>query len=169
MVTITVNSKQVTDQLNKLVAALKDPSPAFRDIADLELAQTKSRFLRQVDPDGKKWAEPFTIRRGGPGAVNTQYNNPWAYVKASNYHAAPPGYRFFDSSRGDKILRDTSTLFNSISRAYGKDYAVVGTNVEYAKKHQYGEGVKERPFLGINKTTIENVRSIFLKYMEGLK
>lgn len=160
MVEIKVELKKLVERLRSLEKQLVDMTPIFKDIADIELSETKLRYIEEVDPDHRKWAKPFTLRRGGPGQVNTAYDNPWAYVVASNYQAAPPGFHFFDSGSGDKILRDTSTMFNSIGRAYGKDFAAVGTNLEYAKKHQYGEGVKKREFLGINKKTIENIDQI---------
>lgn len=156
----------ITKKLNHLASKIEDMTPAFKDIADYEFTQTKLRFNNEEDPEGKKWPNPFTIRRDGAGS-RAQGGNPWGYVVKSNYHAAPPGYHFFDSSRGDKILRDTSTLFNSIGRAYGKNYAIVGTNVEYARKHQEGIGVKQRMFLGINKKTLENVNKTIKFYLMG--
>ena len=42
--------------------------------------------------------------------------------------------------RGDKILRDTGRLANSISASNDGNSAKVGTNVEYAAYHQYGTG-----------------------------
>lgn len=143
-------------------------TPAFKDIADYEWAATKLRYTKETDPDGKKWPDPFTIRRDAEGGRNTDFNNPWGYVVASNYHAAPQGYHFFSRARGDKIMRDTGTLFASIGRAYGKDYAVVGTNIEYARKNQTGTGgVKARPFLGINNKTLTNVRKVVGFYLGG--
>lgn len=143
-------------------------SPAFKDIADYEWSQTRLRYTKETDPQGNKWAKPFTIRRNGDGGTNTQFNNPWGYVVASNYKAAPPGFHFFDPGRGDKIMRDTGTLFNSIGRAYGKDFAIVGTNIEYAKENQNGtNGKTARPFLGINNKTLSNVKKVVRFYLGG--
>lgn len=167
MASITIDDKRVIKALKNLAKSLDDMTPFFKDVADLELSRTKVSYLKEVGPDGKKWDEPFTLRRGGPGQVNTSFEDPWRYVVASNYHAAPPGFRFFDRASGDKVLRDTGTMFNSISRAYSKTYAVVGTNVEYAKKHQYGDGVKQRAFLGINQQTIDDINKLIKEYLEG--
>lgn len=163
MASITINAKKLKKDLAELTRRLEDATPAFAEIADLELSQTKQRFLKQVDPQGKKWPEPFTIRRDGGGGRAQGLGDPWGYVIASNYYAAPPGWHFFDPGRGDKILRDTGTLFNSISRAYGKNFALVGTNVEYAKKLQDGKF----QFLGINKKTEENIRRTLTSYLTG--
>ena len=161
-------TEDISKKIGILSLKLRDMTPFFRDLADAELSSTKFRYIAEEDPQGKRWPDPFTVRRdGGNARRSQQFRNPWGYVVASNYHAAPPGYHFFSSSRGDKIMRDTGTLFSSIGRAYGKDYAIVGTNVEYAEKNQNGEGVKKREFLGINKKTFENVQNLITFYLGG--
>ena len=176
MAKITITSKKLLSQLKKLTDSLSDATPAFRDIADLELSQTLLRYRSEVDPDGNEWEDPHTIRRGqGPetGSGKRTKTSGWTreeameYFKDSNFHAAPPGYRFFDKSIGDKVLRDTGTMMLSIGRAYGKDFALVGTNLEYAQKHQDGDGVKKREFLGINDKTEENVLRVIKSYLLG--
>ena len=147
-------------------AKLSDMTEVYKRIANLELSETKKRFVKEEGPDGEKWPEPFTLRRDGTGTGINQYPNPWAYVVASNYHATPPGYRWW--ARPDKILRDTGTLFNSFGIAYGRDYAIVGTNLEYARKHQDGIGVQQRRMLGINKRTEDNVRKAIIDYIGSI-
>lgn len=179
----------ISKSLNELSKKLVDMSPVFKALADLELSQTKLRFIDEKDPEGKKWPEPFTLRRDPTGAAaRTSFRNrvrrqlqkdyqrkvsnaeaashidPWNYVKASNYHAAPPGFRFFDKSVGDKALRDTGLLLKSIGRAYSKNFAVVGTNTEYAKKLNDGRF----PFLGLNQKTVENVENVTTQYLKRL-
>lgn len=168
---VSIN-ENVGKELQRLSKSLADMSPAFKDIADYEWGQTRLRYKKEIDPDGKKWPDSFTIRRGtGPetGSGRFAKTTGWDYVKASNYHATPPGYRFFDASKGDKILRDTGTMFNSIGRAYGKDFALVGTNLKYARNHQEGIGVKQRTFLGLNKKSLENIRKTVTSYLIGAK
>lgn len=176
MASITINMNKVVGALKELESRLLDATPAFRDIADLELSQTLLRFKKEVDPNNKKWPIPHTIRRGtGPetGSGSRTKTSGWTpseameYFVNSNFHAAPPGWRLFSRSQGDKILRDTGTLMNSIGRAYGKNYAIVGTNLEYAPKHQDGDGVKRRQFLGINKKTEQNVLDVVRSYLNG--
>lgn len=167
MASITLDDKNLKKKLATLIKKMADATPAFRDIADLEWAQTRFRYIKEVDPEGSPWPVPFTVRRDGGVASRAQGKDPWAYVIASNYHAAPPGYHFFDSARGDKILRDTGTLFNSIGRDFGPTFAIVGTNMEYAEKNQNGDGVKKRAFLGINRKTEQNVRQVLTSYLSG--
>lgn len=175
MIGITIDDKRINKLLLEASRALGDMTPAFQDIADLELKDTELRFLDQKAPDGTKWEDPFTIRSGtgpetGSGARTLRSPWPassaWSYVVASNYHATPPGWRFWSKSQGDKVLRDTGTLFNSIGRAFGPSWAVVGTNVEYARKHQEGLGVKRRVIFGITKNTLDNVESSILRFWD---
>ena len=168
MADIEVSSDKIVKALDKLVDKMADMTPAFKDIADYELAQTKLRFIKERDPDGNEWETPFTIRRDGGGGRDTTFNDPWEYVIASNYKAAPPGFHFFDKGRDDKILRDTGNLFNSLSRAYGPGYAIVGTNVSYADDNQFGLGnTKARPFLGLNRQSVQNVEKVIKFYLMG--
>lgn len=160
-------TENISKKLGKLKASISDMTPAFKDIADHEWSATKLRYIGEKDPEGNKWEKPFTVRRDGGGTRSQKFRDPWPYVVASNYHAAPPGWHFFDAGRGDKILRDTGVLFNSIGRAYGKDFAIVGTNVEYGRKHQEGIGVKKREFLGINQKTLDNVKRVVDFYLAG--
>lgn len=163
---VTFNFGKLSVVLDKLDSGLKNLRPIMKNISELELADTKLRFINEEDPEGKKWEDPFTIRRDGSGTNINEYPNPWDYVVASNYHATPPGYRWW--KRPDKILRDTGTLFNSITNSYGDNYAIVGTNLEYAQKHQGGFGVKKRKFIGPSKKTEDNIHKAVNAYLRGL-
>lgn len=90
--------------------------------------------------------------------------------------------------KGGKILIDTAVMFNSIGRRFSKYFALVGTNIKYAKYHQdggvynvpahtrksstgkiysvrsYDLNTPQRAFLGINKKTIENVTAVINKF-----
>lgn len=141
---------------------LKNMAPVFKAIADLELSQTKLRFIKEQDPDGKKWPDPITIRRDAGGSQLSQAEA-WDYFKSANYQALPRGWHFF--RRGsDKVLRDTGVLFNSIQRGYTDTYAIVGTNTTYGKTLQEGRF----PFLGVNKKTEDNIIFVFNKFLGGL-
>lgn len=172
MATIKIKDN-ISKNLKYLENKIQEMTPVFKDIADLELSQTKLRFNDEKDPSGKKWPEPNTIRRGkgketGSGKRSNKSTwtraEAWDYVEASNHHATPPKWRFFDKSRGDKALRDTGMLFKSIGRFYSKNSAIVGTNTSYAEKLQDGRF----PFLGINQKTIDNVNEVISSYLKRL-
>lgn len=170
MASVKIDISEVVRDLERLSDGLSDMTPLFKEIAVLEQGETLMRFRSQKDPDGKPWSDPITIRRDGGGSRDGRFTreNAWNYVLKSNFHAVPPGWHWFDRSRGDKVLQDTGTLRNSIGIAYGSDYAIVGSNLEYAEKHQKGIGVKKRAFLGINDRSLENIEEALASYVEGL-
>lgn len=166
MASVVFDISDLLKKTDNMVKNLGDMSSLFRAISELELSQTKLRFRAEKDPSGKLWPDPVTIRRDGGGRREGGFSREqsWNYVLKSNFHATPPGWHFFDRSRGDRALRDTSNLFNSLGSSWGKDYAVVGTNVEYADKLQSGRF----PFLGINDRTRKNVNDALGSFMKGL-
>lgn len=64
---------------------------------------------------------------------------------------APDGSRWWPSAaarkRGGQTLRDSNRLYRSITTRSGRGYAEAGTNVVYARVHQFGmnEPVNVRP------------------------
>ena len=159
---VTIKYDKRLANLGNGVKKLKSMAPVWKAIGDLELSQTKLRFVKEVDPEGNKWPDPITIRKDAGGSTSS-HEEAWAYAKASNFHALPNGWHFF--RRGsDKVLRDTGILFNSIQRAYTDTYAIVGTNIKYGRKLQEGRF----PFLGINKKTEDNIIFVLNKFLGGL-
>ena len=159
--------RDATKKLDKISMGLVDMTQLFKNISDLEVMNTRLRYIDEVDPDGKKWPDPITIRRdaqGGEGRGQFTGEQSWNYVLKSRFHAVPPGWHWFDKQRGDKIMRDTGNLFNSLGIAYGKDYAMVGTNVEYAQGLQDGRF----PFLGANEKTVTNINTAVDAFVKGL-
>lgn len=177
-VVLNTNVKELAKKLGTMTKKLENMTPAFKDIADLELMETKLRYKKEIAPDGTPWPVPFTIRRGeytetGSGARTKTSAwskvDAWKYVVASRYHATPPGWRFFNEAFGDKILMDTGLLFKSLGRAFGKNYAIVGSNRSYSKAVQDGSGRrKARPYLGINQQTYNNVETVMKSYIKGV-
>lgn len=172
MAAITI-TETITKGLKDLSKRLEDMTPAFKRIADYEWASTKLRYKEALDPDMKEWPDPITIRRGagpesgsGKRTKRTGWSqaDAWKYSVAARFHATAPGYHFFDPFK-DRPMIDTGSLFASIGRAYGKDYAIVGTNKEYATKLQNGRF----PFLGVNDKTVDNVKKVAKFYLMGAK
>lgn len=153
---------KIIGKLKKLSGNLSDMTDFYREVSQLELSNTLLRFREEKAPDGTKWRDPITLRRSGGGSASSK-EQAWGYWKASNFHAILPGWRFFSRAQGDKVLRDTGVLNQSIQRVSGKDYAEVGTNVQYGK-HVQNLGF---PFLGISKQTEKNVVKVFMDYMRN--
>ena len=63
-----------------------------------------------------------------------------------------------------KILQDTGILRTSIMPSADKNTARVGTNIIYASKHQFGEGVPKREFLWLSKEARERIIENYWKW-----
>lgn len=108
----------VTGDWSKLEKALREldklGSPAVTNVAAKNVAvamatEVQLTFRKEQTPDGDKWSPiKGSKRRKGKG------------------------------KRGNKILRDTGRLANSITGTSSGDTVMVGTNVEYAPYHQFG-------------------------------
>jgi phage gpG-like protein len=71
--------------------------------------------------------------------------------------------------RGDKILQDTGTLKNSIAAVSNNRGAEVGTNIIYAKAHQFGKGrIPQRTFLFLSKEAQNRILDRFILDMRDL-
>jgi len=123
--------------------------------------------------------------------VKEAYYKSYTYEKSGNYEDAIKalqlitrdrprlvvlGRAFTDSERGaalvnairtNQTLTDTRKLRNSIDFALdGQEAVEIGTNIEYASGHQFGEetgggGLPARPFLGFDSEDEERIREIF--------
>lgn len=108
----------VTGDWSKLEKALREldklGSPAITNVAAKNVAvamttEVQLTFRKEQSPDGDKWAP----------------------IKGGNRRKGK-------GKRGNKILRDTGRLANSITGKSAGHDVIVGTNVEYAPHHQFG-------------------------------
>ena len=88
-----------------------DLSPAMETIAGVLVDNIEEAFQKEQAPGGQAWhpLSDTTIRRRDKAGY-------W------------PGQK----------LQQTGRLASSITSAFGKDYAIAGTNVIYAGTHQFG-------------------------------
>ena len=65
MIEVKMNSERVQRAIDRLVANVKNPRPAFNEIGEHLIASTRARFDTGTDPDGNKWAanSPVTLAR----------------------------------------------------------------------------------------------------------
>lgn len=151
----------ITGDFAKLEKALMELGalgrPAIVQVAAANIGQA---FVTEVQLGFRKAVDP--------------YGNPWAPL-------AKKRKRQGKKKRGDKILRDTGRLANSINVSSDGNSAKVGTNVEYAAYHQYGTGghkastrvqavdksgrFKEKDAFGKRKTGIVGIK--LLEFKEG--
>jgi|SRR6056297_1880325 len=84
--------------------------------------ETIHRFKNKTDPDGKAWQE------------------------------LSPSYRESKPKNKDRILILEGTMFESLHYIIRSDGFLYGAGDWKAPKHQYGEGVPKREFIGFSKT-----------------
>jgi phage virion morphogenesis protein len=138
IVSLTYNDKAIQEQFRKLVKKTSDTTPAMNSVGQYLLLSTDQNFEKEVDSDGIPWKR------------NTPYTR--RLKKAKGYI--------------DKILQASGRGRASINYAATKDRVVVGTNVDYMRKHQLGlEGLPVRKFLGISKEDEVEIGIILDEYL----
>ena len=130
MIRVKIKTSEAKALLKRLVqSAPLMVSKALQDIGLSMVSSTQDNFERERSPDGMAW-QPLA---------------PSTIVRRK-------------AGRGSKALQDTRRLYQSITYAAGAQSVTIGTNVEYAAFHQFGQGaapsgyqsqVPARPFLGV--------------------
>lgn len=64
-ITISVMTDEISAALDRLGAAMADPTPAMRSLGDYFMRSTRQRFQEGTAPDGSVWApkSPVTLAR----------------------------------------------------------------------------------------------------------
>jgi phage virion morphogenesis protein len=140
VISLTYDDKSIQKRLQRLVKKVSDLTPVMNEIGQQLLLSTDQRFEKEVDPDGVPWKP------------NTPYT------------------RRLKKAKGliGKILQASGRGRASINYGATKDRVVVGTNVEYMRKHQLGlEGLPVRKFLGISKEDAAEIGIILDGYLNG--
>jgi phage virion morphogenesis protein len=134
-VSVTGDLKRFEDRLQKLVNF--DFKGLNTKIGNAVLNNTLERFKQSVDPEGKPWVE---------SGRSTGLANKAGTAKDRR------------NARSHKTLVDTARLKNSLHVVATPDAAEVGTDVIYARIHQFGgetgrggaTKLPARPYLGFN-------------------
>lgn len=121
------------------------------------LAATFRRFERQIDPNGARW-KPISertklLRRQGEGKPHQKELDHLILIDTGRLRNSVTG----QNSPGNI----TKVKFNA------KKLSIeIGTNVHYARKHQYGIGVPQRSFLGFSMDDADHISEIFRRSFE---
>lgn len=150
--------KKLRRKFNRLVRKVKNKRPLYKRIG-IKLLNEISRTFETETHEGKRWKAlslaTVMKRRKGKGEGRP------------------------------RILQDTGTLRRSFVREVKRDYVrihidpakktikegkIVGTPIEYAPKHEFGEGVPKRPMLPSEKRALEIAIDVADKYVgENIK
>ena len=109
MLTVTVESKPVTDLLSKLMRRLDDLKPAMASIGQELESRVSARFETETDPKGQPWA-------------------PWAASTAATYP--------IDGNR--RILDRYGDMLSSLNHAATSDSVRIGFGSPIATFHEWG-------------------------------
>ncbi len=140
---------QIAKQFETLAKASVSAKPLLDDIAESLLISTQQRFELERDPNGKPW-QPlswWTLFLRGGGRKGWHKRNRSKAKKGT-----------MEKISGAKILRASNRLFQSLTSVVTNSEIQLGSNVIYARIHQYGgqagRGKKvtipARPYLGIS-------------------
>ena len=101
----------------------------------------KERFDKEQAPDGTKW-KPLS-----PARVKQRLKR--------------------HKSGSMKILQDTGELRRSVQYEAKQTYVRIGSNLIYARTHQFGRGkIPARPFLGVTPNERQHINDMFRAYMK---
>lgn len=141
---IDIKQDKVIKRLNEIINKGGNIKPVLNKISLDMKKETQLRFEKKVDPDGNKWKEL------SPNTIATKL-----FLKKNGKLRKKPAKINLNAS----ILTNSGRLRNSITNSIGSRYAMVSTNVKYAKTHQYGtknvlikprtrrDKTKEKPYL----------------------
>ncbi len=141
---IQINDAEVRGMLRRLEGTEHDLTPLMQSIGVRLLASTKRRFDDSEDPQGVAWA-PVLKRR--------DYNT---------------GRQINPGSQGFRPLKHSGHLSRNIFYQAESDQVTIGTPVLYGQKHQEGDGVKERQFIGASDQDLQDITNITIHYLQGL-
>lgn len=156
MISVEVQSEETERLFAELSRRMSDTGPVLDAIGQILVSSTQLRFVDEESPDHVPW-------------------QPLSSVTLA---------RRRKKGGGAKILRDTGRLASSITYVAGDGSVSVGTNVDYANVHQYGQrkgasgrtkrnspipwgDIPARPFLGINDDDLKSIDELLESYLDA--
>ena len=133
---------RLKQRLNHQANNLLNLQPLWQLVGMYVQKQTiKERFDKEQAPDGTKW-KPLS-----PARVKHRLKR----HKTGNM----------------KILQDTGELRRSVQYEAKQTYIRIGSNLIYARTHQFGRGkIPARPFLGVTPNERQHINDMFRAYLK---
>lgn len=129
MINVEVRDSGVQKLLRRLAASVRDLKPAMAEIGDNLSNNIRMGFKSSRDPWGGRWKS--LSQSGIMGRLGHRKNS---FGKRGKISAAGRGYL----TGGVQPLLDTGALRSSITYQATGNSVVVGTNLKYARTHQFG-------------------------------
>jgi len=137
---VTIDDREVRRALSHMERALVSAQPAWAEVGEHMLEAVDTTFVKEGARDE---------------------HQKWPDLAKSSWAMRPPKKR---KEAGGRILQVSARLRRSIWRRAGPRSVKIGTNVDYASKHQYGLGVKPRPFLFVTSKDWDIIGKILLRH-----
>ena len=133
---------QLKQKLKAQAEKLSNLQPFWQVVGMYVQKQTiKERFDKEQAPDGTKW-KPLS-----PARIKQRMKR----HKTGNM----------------KILQDVGELRRSVKYEAGQTYVRIGSNLKYARTHQFGRGnIPARPFLGVTPLERQHINDMFRTYLK---
>jgi phage virion morphogenesis protein len=148
MLELTLDGLSLGEQrLAAIRAGLVDLQPLFTDLAAVAESQTRRRIESE---------------RESPSGIRWQ---DWSPGYAKTRHG------------GQSLLQGSGNLLDSLTRFADKHSGGVGTNLKYARIHQFGgtagmrpgpAAIPARPYLGFSEDNLDEIRAICNDYLDNL-
>lgn len=156
MITVDINSDQITAALANAVAVLTDTAPLMAQVGEVLLAQTEERFVTHIGPDGAAWA---------PRSAATLAS----YAR----RAKKPG----GQAAWGGLLHYSGQLGGNLNSSSGADFAEVSSPEPYAAMMQFGGtkaafphlwgNIPARPFFGISPDDEAGILDVISEALES--
>lgn len=133
---------QLKQKLKAQAEKLSNLQPFWQVVGMYVQKQTiKERFDKEQSPDGTTW-KPLS-----PARIKQRMKR----HKSGNM----------------KILQDVGELRRSVKYEAGQTYVRIGSNLKYARTHQFGRGnIPARPFLGVTPNERQHINDMFRAYLK---
>lgn len=149
---IQVNDGGVAAKLRALDKATENMQPVYETVGRVLVNQIRLCFKLGIDPWGNPWrAIKWRAPRVRMQAIKDSDGNVVDYKRRKNkdgsFTLTKAGKRQMEANRAGtpgQPLRDTGRLNRSISSKVDATGVTVGTNVKYARVHQFGATIVPR-------------------------
>lgn len=136
---LTVNDRQVMQELGRLLVNITQPENMLTFIGDAEVSEVYKRIIDiKASPFGEAW-------------------EPWSEQRLAE--------RSIKGNVSQGLLWDTGELMNSIRYEVSRDGVSIGTDIFYATDLQQGtDRMPAREFLGWRPESAELYEAVFLNF-----
>lgn len=146
MINVEIDTRQISAELNRLLARTGNLSPALREIGEILTESTKQRFASTTGPDGQQWqdnAESTLDRKRGSRPLTDE---------------GTLGNTIDYQIQGADALLIGSPMEYAAMQQFG------GTQAEFP--HLWGD-IPDRPFLGISSEDHGNILDILAQHLQN--